>query len=83
MKDVSTKSLDSAKVLTVPVKQVHEHFCDDNNDVNLSFSYFAKMRPKCVKTIHEQRLYQSKCEYCENVKFEQTVQDIRYASVYY
>lgn len=69
---VSKRSGKSAPFLQKPLKDVFADF-KSATGTEISFSNFAKHRPKNVKLMAQARLRQCLCEYCTNVELKITV----------
>ena len=69
-KAVSSKTLESKRILSDPISKVPEEFKKTNPDIQVSLSHFYKLRPNSVKTARQMKLYQSRCEYCCNAKLK-------------
>ena len=55
-KAVSSKTLESKRILSDPMSKVHEEFKKTNPDIQVSLSHFHKLRPNIVKTAHQMKL---------------------------
>lgn len=68
-KSVSAKTGQSTSILCKPLKDVYEDFIatQEPGSPQVSFSHFAKCRPKHVRPRQDWRLRMCLCEYCTNV----------------
>lgn len=50
--------------------EAYKEFKEENDDTKISFSRFAKCRPKHIKTVKYNKLRSCCCEYCANVELK-------------
>ena len=69
-KAVDKRTLESKMVLGETVTKVYQNFKKEYPESQVSLSQFHKLRPRNVKPNRQQKLYQSRCEYCTNSKLK-------------
>ncbi|KAK7099806.1 uncharacterized protein [Littorina saxatilis] len=57
----------SKRFMEKTLLETYKEFKDDHSDARISFSRFAKCRPKHIKTVKHNKLRACCCEYCANV----------------
>ena len=67
---VSLKTQEPKRVMEITLKAAHQVFEEEAN-TTISFSRFAKLRPKMTKTVKHTKINTCCCEYCANVTLKQ------------
>ena len=62
------KDLKEKHVLNTYLKYAFDAWKADNPDIDLSYDRFCKLKPKNVLNQKDSILFQSLCEYCEDVQ---------------
>lgn len=67
---VSAKTHQPKRFMEKTLKEAHKAFVEEEN-IKISFSQFAKLRPKTTKTVRHTKMNFCCCEYCANIKMKQ------------
>ena len=67
---VSLKTQEPKRVMAITLKAAPQVFEEEVNTA-ISFSRFAKLRPKMTKTVKHMKINTRYCEYCANVALKQ------------
>ena len=68
-RNVSTKGLPK-RFMEKTILESYKQFKTENDSIQISFSKFAKLRPKSVKTVKHNKLRACVCEYCANIELK-------------